>query len=74
MAPHNTEFHSLPTLRGFCTRLGGALLRGFAAHDRALGCRDQIVAFEVKSDAELAAMGLKRADIAQYVFRDFFYS
>ncbi|MEP1768547.1 MAG: hypothetical protein ABJJ53_18165 [Sulfitobacter sp.] len=36
--------------------------------------RDQIEALEAKSDAELAAMGIKRDNIAYYVFNDLFYS
>jgi hypothetical protein len=31
---------------------------------------DRIAALEAKSDAELAAMGLRRDDIVRYVFRD----
>lgn len=33
----------------------------------------EIQALEAKSDAELAAMGLRREDIARHVFRDLFY-
>ncbi len=31
---------------------------------------DRIAALEAKSDAELAAIGLRRDDIVRYVFRD----
>ncbi|CUH65629.1 hypothetical protein TG4357_01966 [Thalassovita gelatinovora] len=33
----------------------------------------EIEALNAKTDAELAAMGLKRENIAYYVFRDMFY-
>ncbi|WP_323785826.1 hypothetical protein [Thalassovita sp.] len=33
----------------------------------------EVEALKAKTDAELAAMGLKRENIAQYVFRDLFY-
>jgi len=33
----------------------------------------QIEALNAKSDKELSAMGLKREDIAQHVYRDLFY-
>jgi uncharacterized protein YjiS (DUF1127 family) len=35
--------------------------------------RDQIDAYNAKTDAELAEMGLTRADIARHVFRDKFH-
>ncbi|MBR9652832.1 hypothetical protein IT775_17070 [Thalassobius aquimarinus] len=34
---------------------------------------DQVQKLDAKSDAELAALGLKREEIPRYVFRDMFY-
>lgn len=54
-------------------RFGAALQRGFAAYAERASRRDKIVALEAKSDAELAAMGLRREDIPFHVFHDLFY-
>lgn len=34
---------------------------------------DEVLRLQAKSDAELAAMGLKRENIALHVFRDMYY-
>ncbi|TRD23576.1 hypothetical protein [Palleronia caenipelagi] len=50
--------------------LWAALSRGFVAFCEAQSRQKDVAYFEAKSDEELAAMGLKRADIVRHVFRD----
>ncbi len=47
--------------------------QGFNAYIERRARVGEIEALNAKSDTELAAMGLKRDDIPQYVFRDLFY-
>ena len=47
--------------------------RGLTAYAERHARVDQINRLSAKSDAELAAMGLKRQDIARYVYRDIFF-
>ena len=56
--------------RRFMARLGAA----FEAQAYASSRRDRIEALEAKSDEELARMGVRRDEIAHYVFRDLFYT
>jgi uncharacterized protein YjiS (DUF1127 family) len=66
-----------PTFRSSATvlaaRVAGALARGIERHGRRASRRDAIEAMERKSDAELARMGLRRADIARRVYHDLYY-
>lgn len=65
-------FHSAPfasvwaDFAAFLGRVGEAMCRSAAAEARL----KQIDRLTAKSDAELAKMGLGRADIPAYVFRD----
>lgn len=73
MANVTTNIRVSGTKQGFGARLLAALADGIEAHGRIASRRGAIEALEAKSDAELAAMGLRRADIARHVFRDLFY-
>ena len=75
MASITTDIHT--PAHGFRARIAGwgaALRRAFEAHARAASRRDAIEALEAKSDAELAALGLRRDEIVYHVFRDRFYA
>ncbi|MGR3703629.1 MAG: hypothetical protein ACU0A4_16235 [Paracoccaceae bacterium] len=48
--------------------------RAFDAYVARRSRIDQIQALDAKSDAELAALGIKREQIVQYVFRDCYWS
>ena len=47
--------------------------RGFDAYVARRARTDQIEAMNAKSDAELAALGIRRNQIVQYVFRDLYW-
>lgn len=53
----------------FITSLGETLSRSAAGDAR----QRQMSSLSSKSDAELADMGLVRADLARHVFRDIYY-
>lgn len=57
------------SVSAFLTAVG----TGYAAYCDRHSRRDQIDALHALSDAELAAKGIKRDEIARYVFRDLFY-
>ena len=59
---------------GFLRRMFDAILRGLEAHAHVASRRHLIEALEAKTDAELAALGIRRDQIAQHVYRDLFYS
>ncbi len=54
-------------------RMLASIGRGFSEYAYKRSRRDRIDALEAKSDAELAAMGLRREDIPYHVFRDLYY-
>lgn len=56
---------------GFFTRLISRVAKGMEARANARG--QQIAFLNSLSDAELAARGLRRENIVQYVFRDIWY-
>ncbi len=56
-------------MTGFFEGIG----RGLTAYAERHGRVDQINRLNAKSDAELSAMGLKREEIARYVYRDIFF-
>lgn len=56
-------------MEGFFKSIGRGLTTYAERHAR----MDQINRLSGKSDAELAEMGLKRQDIARYVYRDIFF-
>jgi uncharacterized protein YjiS (DUF1127 family) len=64
---------SRPSTTSLVARLAGALARGIERHGRRASRRDAIEAMERKSDAELARMGLRRADIPRHVYHDLYY-
>ncbi|GAB4305887.1 MAG: hypothetical protein Kow0058_18650 [Roseovarius sp.] len=59
--------------QGLGTRLLAALGRAIEAHGRVASRRAAIEKLQACSDAELAALGLRREDIIRHVFRDLFY-
>lgn len=62
---------SLPSSPGRAIRAAGrAVARWFEGYARARSRAGVIERLGTKSDAELAAMGLRREDIARHVFRD----
>ncbi|MDF1619995.1 hypothetical protein [Pseudothioclava nitratireducens] len=67
IAPRETGL--LATIFAALAGVGAQLLR-YAERRARL---DELDALRAKSDAELAAMGLRRDSIAQHVFRDRFY-
>lgn len=74
MAISTTEFHvERPALRARFDRFFSALASAYTAYANSRSRIGEIRALEAKSDAELKAMGIKRDQIAQYVFRDVFY-
>lgn len=56
-------------MAGFFEGLG----RGLTAYTERSTRVQQLNRLNAKSDAELAAMGLRREDIARYVYRDIFF-
>jgi len=54
-------------------RMLASIARSFTAYVEARSRRPQIERLEAKTDEELAAMGLERAQISFYVFRDVLY-
>ena len=73
MAALTTNIQTSKQNPGLGARILAALVRGIEAHGRVASRRGAIEALEAKSDGELAAMGLRRADIARHVFSDLFY-
>jgi len=76
MASTTTNIHGTRKTRGLRDLVAaflGGLGRGLVAYGDRQSRRDQIIALEAKSDEQLAAMGLSRADITRYVFRDLYY-
>ncbi|WP_371168362.1 DUF1127 domain-containing protein [Aliiroseovarius sp. 2305UL8-7] len=74
MATHTTnirvERRSITaTLWSWMTAFGHAMMR---ASENSSRMRD-VQALEARSDAELAKLGLSRADIPRHVFRDMLY-
>lgn len=56
-------------MAGFFERIGCGLTAYAERHSR----MDEMNRLTAKSDAELEAMGLRRKDIARYVYRDIFF-
>lgn len=73
MTSTTTNIASSP-LRAAWQRFVSALERSIERNARVQSRRARIEALEAKSDEELARLGLKRDEIAYYVFRDLFYT
>ena len=74
MATLTTDIHAAERGNGLGGRIAAAIGRKLEAYMEIKSRRDEIEALEAKSDAELARMGLRRADIPFHVFRDMFYA
>ncbi|QUJ78099.1 hypothetical protein KDD17_03885 [Sulfitobacter albidus] len=68
-APFLSAGRALRVTGAFFSSLMGALMRASTSAARV----DQCEALRAKSDAELAKMGIKRDEIAHYVFKDLMY-
>lgn len=67
---HSTLFSSIwAGISGFFSALGHAITMSASADARLR----KVEMLNAKSDAELAAMNLRREDIAAFVFRDLMY-
>lgn len=73
MANITTNIPASP-LRDGWKKVTAALVRGLERQSQVTSRRNRIEALEAKSDAELAAMGIRRDDIAYHVFKDLFYA
>jgi uncharacterized protein YjiS (DUF1127 family) len=60
--------------QGFIARFFTRLASDYEAYAYKKSRRAQIEALEAKSDEELAKLGVKREDIAFFVFSDMFYA
>lgn len=73
MADITSQITVIDTVRARVGRWLDTLMGRLETYAHIRSRRDQIVALEARSDAELAEMGLKREDIAHHVFRDLYY-
>lgn len=64
---------TLAAVRGQIDRFFAGIGQGVNAYIEAQSRLPQIARLNAKSDEQLAAMGLSREQIPQYVFRDLFY-
>ncbi|OCX67139.1 hypothetical protein BFP70_02975 [Thioclava sp. SK-1] len=65
-----TASHGSIAANGILGRMGRAIFNGLVTYMERKSRRDEIERLQRKSDEELAAMGLKRDQIAYHVFRD----
>ncbi|WP_172291857.1 hypothetical protein [Pseudoruegeria sp. HB172150] len=65
--------HDRKSVKAMLDTFFAGLGQGFNAYLTARSRMGEIEALNAKSDAQLAAMGLKREDIPRHVFRDIFY-
>ncbi len=70
MATHATN---IAAIRNPFAGVGAAIVNWMTALGEARSRHGQIAALEAKTDAELAAMGIRRDMIAHHVFRDLYY-
>ncbi|MCT8160249.1 hypothetical protein [Pseudoruegeria sp. SHC-113] len=68
-ATHSDTASFAAGLSALFSRLGAALMRAAENRSRV----EQMERLNAKSDEELAALGLRREDIARYVFRDMMF-
>ncbi len=73
MATASTDVQISKPERGRFARAYDAFLRWMETHHRMSSRLGMIEALEAKTDAELAAMGLRRENIVHHVFRDLYY-
>jgi hypothetical protein len=66
---HTIVHNGLSAVKSFFVSLGVAMMENSAGARRL----NHIKALQSKSDAQLAAMGLKRDEIVHHVFRDLYY-
>ncbi|MEQ9260070.1 MAG: hypothetical protein RIG84_13350 [Roseovarius sp.] len=66
-------YHTERSSRGTLSRALASLAKRFEAYAEMKSRRGQIEALNAKTDEDLARMGLRREEIPQYVFRDYFY-
>jgi uncharacterized protein YjiS (DUF1127 family) len=62
-----------PASRGVLSRIMARIASAATAYSVAQSRADQVQRLNEKTDAELARMGLRRENIAHYVFRDILY-
>lgn len=74
MAQTTANTIPLPSLRARFGSFFAGLGQSFNAYVERRSRIDQIQALDAKSDQELAELGLQRADIPRYVFRDLLYT
>ena len=70
MTDFASQFSFSDHLRSGYRRVIASISRGFMAYAEARSRRSTIEALESRTDDELAAMGIRRDQIALYVFRD----
>jgi uncharacterized protein YjiS (DUF1127 family) len=73
MADITSQFSFSENARSGYQRVLASLSRGFGRYVRVRSRRDKIEALEAKTDAELSALGIRRDEIVNYVFRDLYY-
>jgi hypothetical protein len=73
MADFTSQFTFADHARSGYRRALNSISRGLTAYVEARSRSALIEALESRSDAELANMGLRRDQIAYYVFRDMMY-
>ncbi len=69
----STTFFTRTETAGTGRRILKAVAEAMTRYMERQSRADQIQRLQNKSDAELAQMGLRRADIVRHVFRDRFY-
>lgn len=74
MAFYTSQIDTADQSRSLLRRIADFMSASIEARGYRMSRRDRIEALEAKSDAELAAMGLSRDQIAYHVYRDLFYA
>lgn len=73
MATASTDIHISEPKKGFFTRVFDAMIHRIETQGSMASRRRMIETLEAKTDADLAAMGLRRENIVHHVFRDLYY-
>lgn len=63
--------HTFLHTPSFLSRMGSSIATAFEAYARARSRTAEFEFYNALSDAELAARGLRREDIARHIFRDY---